>query len=612
MLTPDLLVLLAATLSALQIVTLIVRREHVDEAPYLGLLVADLAALAWAHLAGHPASAIAFVGEAVAVVLTFAPRILDGAEQGALARDELHRAERVAWFRALLMPGRAAQRRHRRLRDLALARSGGAQAVIRRLRAEVEEARGPEAALALREELATVLFFDQRFSEGVAEVERHLGLAYVQRRPVFAAYLLRAYGELGRLGHAAAVMALIEDGPAGRDPHAAILLAQARITFLAFSGAVEHVEALLAGQAGSALPEHAHQLLTGIARARAHRIEIEPLAPEVRALGETIFSRATLPRPVETRAPRRAPATWALIAANTAVFVAVLALLPDADGGALVRAGALFRPATLGGEWWRLYTGMFLHAGWLHLGINMYGLYLLGRFTEEVFGTVRYLVVYFLSGLCGALSSTLVGAGALSVGASGAIMGLLGALIVLLVLKRGSWPERWRKTLLWNLVLLGALQIYIGFAIPMIDNAAHVGGMLGGAAATLLFAPGGLVGSGRGGRALSRGLAALLLAGALVAGALQARTPLGRTLARLPTHEVKLAGALLDVPDYWELDPEHAVVGDPYLDIKVVAHTDGGRVQLASSSFADPRYQALLAKLRDTARVDPAPVRRGD
>ena len=82
---------------------------------------------------------------------------------------------------------------------------------------------------------------------------------------------------------------------------------------------------------------------------------------------------------------------------------------------------------------------------------------MLGRFCEEVFGPLRYFVTYVAGGLVGAIGSTLnTQQAGLSVGASGAIMGLLGALIVVLILRRGTWPEAWRRTLLWNLVLLGA------------------------------------------------------------------------------------------------------------------------------------------------------------
>jgi rhomboid protease GluP len=280
----------------------------------------------------------------------------------------------------------------------------------------------------------------------------------------------------------------------------------------------------------------------------------------------------------------------------------------------LVRAGALFRPAVMAGEWWRVCNAMFLHGGFVHLFVNMYGLYLLGRFTEEVFGPARFLSVYLISGLIGGLASTAVGAGALSVGASGAIMGLLGALIVTLIMRRGHWPEAWRRALLGNLVLLGALQIYIGFQVAMIDNAAHVGGMLGGAAATVVLAPGGLVGDGRVGRTGLRILAALLVALMVVAGAFAVRTPIERTLERVPGREVVVGGVRLMVPEYWEIDGPNGVVGDPYLDIQLKAGVGvefvglvpvDRTVLLETPQARDPRYRVLLERIAASARPVP-------
>jgi rhomboid protease GluP len=604
--TPELLVLLAASLVALQIVSLVLRREHLEDAPYLGLLVADLAALVWVHVMHQQESMLAFVAEGIAAVLTLAPRFLDAVERSALVRDDFDRAARVAVVRELVMPGRTATRRRRQLVDLAQTRAGGGAQVVRRLRAELQRIDDPARAASLREDLATVLFFDRRFAEGVAEVEDHVEPAEIARRPAFAAYLLRAYGEVGRLDRAAAVMSLIEDGPAGRDPAAAIVLAQARLTFLAFMGRLGSVEALLATSPGAHLPPRAHDFLVEVARARA---SVEP-PPEARELADTVFRRATLPEPVR-RTRRRPRVTFSLIAANVAVFLAVLPFAPQSfrslfgsgeDDGVLLRAGALFRPAVQAGQTWRLFTSMFLHAGWFHLAINMYGLYLLGQFTEEVFGPSRFLIIYLLGGLGGAISSTLVGQGALSVGASGAIMGLLGALIVTLILRRGSWPEAWRRAVLSNLLLLSALQIYIGFQVPMIDNAAHVGGMLGGAAATLIFAPGGLLGSGRRAAIVTRVCAVVLVAAVLISAGLAVRTPMARTLASVATREVELDGLRLRIPAYWEVDATHGRLDDPYLDVVVTPRVTDGKVRLESPQGSDPRYRALIDRIEKSAR----------
>jgi membrane associated rhomboid family serine protease len=611
--TPDLLLLLAASLVAVQMVSIILRREHVDDAPYLALLGVDLALLVWVHLTGRYESLPAFVGEGIAAVLTLAPRFLDGLERRALARDRFDQAARIAVVRELIMPGRTAARRRRQLADLAQTREGGGLAVARRLRAELAATDDPLRASLLREELATVLFFDRRFAEGIEEVERHLDPTELARRPAFAAYLVRAYGELGRLDRAAQLLVLLEEGPAG--PALLPIVAQARLTFLAFAGQTAHVEALLASPPGVYLSPGSKEFLLDTARARAGR----PLDPEVTRVIEETFRRAGLPEPARRR---RAPATLALLIANTVVFAILVKMSPHAGDAmselkadVLVRAGALFRPAIDAGEWWRPFTAMFLHGFFWHFAFNLYGLFLLGRFTEDVFGSVRFLAVYFLAGLVGAAASMLINPG-VSVGASGAIMGLLGAIIVILVLRRGTWPEAWRRALLGNLVLLGALQIYIGFQVANIDNAAHVGGMLGGALATVALAPGGLVGSGRRGTVVAAVIASALGA-LLVVGAVETvLTPLERTIDRLGTRSVEVGGTTLTVPATWEVDREQGTVDDRYLGLSVLPvvsdggvrleavrpePTDGG-VRLQRDPETDARHRALFDRIQRSAR----------
>ena len=604
---PELLVLLAASMVALQIVAVIARKEHRTEAPYLLLLVADLVVLGWVHATARPASMIAFVAESAAAVLTLGPRFLDSLERGALERDRIRRAARIALLRELIAPGRSTALRRRRLDHLARARAGDVPSVIRELKAELDATREAEHALALREELATIFFFDQRFAEGIDEVEQHLSVEDVAERPVLAAYLLRAYGETGRLDEMARVMELIEGSPLGRDLAGAGLLAQARMTFLAFTGRRAHVEALLAGALGRRLPERAHALLLEAALRRSEGTLSEPpvvLSDDVRALTERVFDRAA--RPVQAQpVMRRAPVTLVLVGVNVIAFAAQWAFGAVEDAGTLVHAGALFRPAVLAGQWWRLFTPMFLHGGPLHLGVNMYGLYILGRFTEDVFGPERFLCVYLASGVAGGVASTLVGQPALSVGASGAIMGLLGALIVVLVLRRGHWPEAWRRTLLVNLVLLCAIQIYIGFQIPMIDNAAHVGGVVGGAMATLLFAPGALLGDGQRARAFIRALAAALCCASVAAGVLALATPVDKTLAILPTREVVVGGVQLRVPAHFTVDEPHARLEDSYLQLTLVVRKGGDQVRLESPDAEDPRYHPLLDQIAKSAHPVP-------
>ncbi|HEX8952060.1 MAG TPA: rhomboid family intramembrane serine protease, partial [Polyangia bacterium] len=278
----------------------------------------------------------------------------------------------------------------------------------------------------------------------------------------------------------------------------------------------------------------------------------------------------------------------------------LLTLTPPAT---LVRWGALWRPAVLAGEWWRPFTAMFLHGSWEHVLVNAYALFMLGRFCEEVFGPLRYFVTYVAGGLAGAAASTLnTHQGGLSVGASGAIMGILGALIVVLILRRGTWPEAWRRALLWNLVLLGAIQIFIGFQLPMVDNAAHVGGMLGGGAMALVVAPGGLLGRSTAARAVLVALALAFVGGFGWAAVRTARTPLDQTmLQRIPQKLAKAGERTWRVPAYWERDDAHDVVYDPYF-------IDDSNTPELTLPVQAPPTDPVLARILDLiAKSAPSP-----
>ncbi|MCP5277283.1 MAG: rhomboid family intramembrane serine protease [Thiobacillus sp.] len=143
--------------------------------------------------------------------------------------------------------------------------------------------------------------------------------------------------------------------------------------------------------------------------------------------------------------------------------------------------GANFGPATKDGEWWRLGSALFLHFGLFHLGMNMLSLWDGGRLVERMYGSGRFLLVYFASGLAGNLLSLIIqGDRAVSGGASGAIFGIYGALMVHLWLTKHRNESREHRQLLWGAALFSAFAILLGFTIEGIDNAAHIGGLLGG------------------------------------------------------------------------------------------------------------------------------------
>ena len=173
---------------------------------------------------------------------------------------------------------------------------------------------------------------------------------------------------------------------------------------------------------------------------------------------------------------RRAPVTVALL-----IAIGIGYALQLVYGDSLTALGANYGPAIRAGQYWRLVTSMFLHGGLLHLALNGWALFQLGALLELLMGSSRMLLIYFGSGIAGSLASA-VFTQKPSVGASGAIFGLLGALIAFLLRRRGALTPQ-GKSILMQLVGWAAINVFFGFSTTGIDNSAHLGG---GAAGLLL------------------------------------------------------------------------------------------------------------------------------
>jgi rhomboid protease GluP len=171
--------------------------------------------------------------------------------------------------------------------------------------------------------------------------------------------------------------------------------------------------------------------------------------------------------------------TTALLVIIAIVFAIELLLGGSEDGRVLVQLGAITPDLMQTGEYWRLLSAIFLHAGWLHFGTNTWGLFQLGTLYETLFGTRRFTLTYFLSGI-GASVASVVFSHHVTVGASGAIFGILGAFIF--SLRRSRYRhERWTHGLVTQIVFLIAVNLAIGYHYrTFIDNAAHMGGLVVG------------------------------------------------------------------------------------------------------------------------------------
>ena len=179
---------------------------------------------------------------------------------------------------------------------------------------------------------------------------------------------------------------------------------------------------------------------------------------------------------------RRTPATRVILVTNVLVF-----LLMEFSGGTMNEAtllafGVKSNAAIDQGEFWRFITPVFIHIGILHLGLNSYALWIVGQQVERLYGSARFLSLYVLMGIAGVAGSYLYHPMSLSAGASGAIFGLFGVLLMFGLQHRRRVPLFFRRAIGRGILPVILINLVIGFAIPVIDNAAHIGGLLAGLA----------------------------------------------------------------------------------------------------------------------------------
>jgi membrane associated rhomboid family serine protease len=223
-------------------------------------------------------------------------------------------------------------------------------------------------------------------------------------------------------------------------------------------------ECMTAAPVGLRCPDHA-----GKNRARAPRVAGRQLVLPQTRIGGT-----------------EALVTKALIAINVGIYLitAVQGNGLNAPGGALFDKWFLYGPFVAQGDWWRLITAAFLHASIIHIGFNMLALWWIGAPVEQYLGRARYLGLYFVSGLAGSAGALVATPHSVTVGASGAIFGILGAMLII------EWQATGR--LGGNALTLIVLNLVLGFAFNgsggNISIGGHIGGLIGGILSTLAFA----------------------------------------------------------------------------------------------------------------------------
>lgn len=171
--------------------------------------------------------------------------------------------------------------------------------------------------------------------------------------------------------------------------------------------------------------------------------------------------------------------TYMFIFIQVAMFLVLELQGGSTNNSTLIKYGAKFNPLILEGEWWRFFTPIILHIGILHLLMNTLALYYLGSAVERIYGKFRFLFIYIIAGFSGSLASFIFSP-SISAGASGAIFGCFGALLYFGVI----YPRLFFRTIGFNILIILGINLVFGFSMPGIDNAGHIGGLIGGFLAT--------------------------------------------------------------------------------------------------------------------------------
>jgi rhomboid protease GluP len=232
------------------------------------------------------------------------------------------------------------------------------------------------------------------------------------------------------------------------------------------------------------VPDHKVRGLTVWLPSEAEAKELAEVLPSARTADFTpqLVQHVEFEQALIAQSPKT-PVTYALMVICVCVYV-VTALGTyhyfSIDGGSLVRVGSNYGPFTTSGDWWRLATAVFLHAGVVHLTFNMWALASFGPVVERLYGSPSYALLYGVAGIAGSLASVSLSPAVNSVGASGAIMGVLGALIAAQIRSSASIPKSIVRPLRNSSLIYVGVTLFAGFSSSEVDNAAHVGGVTAG------------------------------------------------------------------------------------------------------------------------------------
>ncbi|MHC5036862.1 MAG: rhomboid family intramembrane serine protease [Planctomycetota bacterium] len=512
---------------SLLVAVLFARRGLLATSPYLLLLVAETAACLWLFLTkSKDPVPIAFALSGFTVLIVI-PLFLASFARRFAQSDRFQTAANLLLFRLPFVPSPLSLleiRIHQAFEFARQDRFDEAMRIIQTLR---------EGALFRSlQPLVDEAYFDLclktfRWTEADAYLDTH-GDRFEQShrsQPRLLIYALRVRCERGRLKEAAGILQRITENTPAKFSWGE--LASAYMILLACAGEEDRLRILFQEYAAflSGFPESVRDLWLGrahVARGNEARADIlfqsalekaQTSDPQIlqrieRQVEETHNPAPSLealeipwPPPLPSHLPYISPQAFATpraqrpIATTCFVLLNVTGLWLVSEAGrvkdipTLVSLGANVKFLIESGQVWRLGSSTLLHFNWVHLILNGLGLLFLGRLVENIYGSARFLVIYILAGYTGGLISTLLSEAQLSVGASGAIFGLVGAGIAFLVFYGSRLPMRTRGMYLFLFLFVAVADTVFSVSEAIIDTHAHLGGLGAGIIAGALLRP---------------------------------------------------------------------------------------------------------------------------
>ncbi|HWB77862.1 MAG TPA: hypothetical protein VG755_23000, partial [Nannocystaceae bacterium] len=450
------------------------------------------------------------VGLGLSVLAVAVPALLEAAARSAFARGRLRFAVWLCGVRTMLMPGAGLARQQEILRGLALLEQHGVDRALSHFRGLAGDAEGGES-MVIHEQIVAMLFYGQRWDEGIAHYEARFHPRYAALRPALALGLLRAYGESGRLDTAAGLLRALEEGPVGADPQALGFVSQARLTFLAYAGASRPVHAALTESRRRALglSPASSALLRGIALARAGQVDaaerelarVEDLAgaaddrivaasrstiakvggaaielpPELSRYADAVAGRLEAFLEAAPQLRRLGQARLAPVLALVIVLIEIVRLAADRGGLGLLDLGVLTAELWDKGSWGRAFVGSLVAGQPLGAVLDAYAVWVGGRFIERVLGRGRLALVAFGGAAAGVIVSATLPGPNLPLGGAAmlAIAVATGALLLLPAARTPGLGAAARRSLLVPLSVVlvaqlgGALVSAFALEVPL-------------------------------------------------------------------------------------------------------------------------------------------------